>query len=133
MLSEYAIALAGMLQPPAGTGTSRVVAAASEGGPKAPRKPFAARVSTTRHGVTGTNWSPAPATGENAAVSVIGPFMVTLADAVVPVNEPGPEPVQPVKTKPALGAAEIPTTVPGLKKEPLAGLTAPPPEEFIHS
>jgi hypothetical protein len=66
----------------------------------------------------------------NLAVSVIGAFIVTLAGLVEPVNDPEPEPVQPLKLKLALGGADILTVWPLLKK-PLMGLTVPPAPAFI--
>src|ERR1017187_3053104 len=50
--NEYAAAVEGMLQLPCGIGKLRYVPPVM-GGP--PKVPFAFRVSTTRHGVTGTN------------------------------------------------------------------------------
>jgi hypothetical protein len=70
--------------------------------------------------------------GVKFAVSVIGPFIVTDAELVLPVNDPFPVPVQPVKLKPLLGLADIGTARPLLKK-PLAGLTIPPAPAFIVS
>jgi len=64
------------------------------------------------------------------AVSLIGPFMVTLAGLVAPVKEPDPLPLQPLKPKPSLGDAEIGTLWP-LLNQPLDGLTLPPVAAFI--
>src|ERR1700690_868429 len=56
--NEYAAAVDGTEQPPAGSTNERTVCAASSGPPNAPCAP---RVSTTRHGVSGWNVSsPAP-------------------------------------------------------------------------
>src|SRR5579872_802839 len=55
-LSEYACAVAGVLQVLCGMGTVRVDPAPMNGPPNIPVAP---RVSSTRHGVTGTNTRPA--------------------------------------------------------------------------
>jgi len=54
------------------------------------------------------------------AVSVIGPLMVIEAGLLVPVNYPGPLPVQFEKVKPTLGVALIVPVIPALY-HPLAG------------
>ena len=54
------------------------------------------------------------------AVSVIGPFIVTEAGLLVPVNDPGPLPVQLEKVKPRLGVALIVPLLPALN-HPVAG------------
>ena len=64
------------------------------------------------------------------AVSVIGPFIVTLAGLLAPVNDPEPLPVHPLKLKPLAGVAEIDTTCP-LLNQALDGLTVPPVPAFI--
>src|SRR5947209_16528747 len=68
--------------------------------------------------------------GVKLAVSVIGPFTVTLAGLLEPLKDPEPLPVQLLKPNPALGAAEMPTPVP-LLYQPLGGLTVPPDPVFI--
>jgi hypothetical protein len=64
---------------------------------------------------------------------MIGPFIVTLAGFVLPVNDPVPVPVQPLNAKPLLGVAVICTVCPLLKNDPLAGCTLPPVPAFIVS
>ena len=54
-MSEYACALGGILHALSGTAKLRLELPAIEGPPKSP---FGFRVSTIRHGVTGTNESP---------------------------------------------------------------------------
>src|SRR5438552_3896883 len=68
--------------------------------------------------------------GVKFAVSVIGPFIVTLAGLVVPLNDPVPVPLRLPKLKPAFGVAEIFTVCPLLKKA-LDGLTVPPVPALI--
>ena len=65
--------------------------------------------------------------GEKVAVSAMGPFMVTLAGLDVPVNEPGPTPVQKENCEPGLALAWIVTTLPAFCHA-LAGRTCPLPE-----
>jgi hypothetical protein len=56
IFSEYAPALDGIVHVvEVGMGTERLVYAASDGGPKAPVKPWPVRVSITRQGVTAMN------------------------------------------------------------------------------
>src|ERR1041384_5935985 len=64
------------------------------------------------------------------AVGVIGSFIVTDAEALVPENEPLPVPVQLSIWKPSDGVALMPTTA-LLFCQPLAGLTLPPAPAFI--
>ena len=64
------------------------------------------------------------------AVSLIGPFIVTLVGLLVPVKEPFPVPLQPVKLQLAFGVAEIVTFWP-LLYQPLAGPTVPPAPAVI--
>jgi hypothetical protein len=64
------------------------------------------------------------------AVSVIGPFIVTEAGLVVPVNEPEPTPVQLLKVNPCFALAWIETCFPRFC-QPLTGFTWPPCEAFI--
>jgi hypothetical protein len=45
--------------------------------------------------------------GAKVAVSVIGPFIVTVAEAEEPLKEPEPEPVHETKEKPLLGVPSI--------------------------
>ena len=66
----------------------------------------------------------------NAAVCVIGAFIVMFTGLVGPVKEPVPVPVQPLKPKPLFGVAVIWTLCP-LLKNPLAGSTVPPLPAFI--
>jgi hypothetical protein len=51
--NEYAAAVAGIPHELEGKGKERCVPAVIDGGPNAPVNPAAARVSATRHGVTG--------------------------------------------------------------------------------
>ena len=63
-------------------------------------------------------------------VSVIGPFIVTLALLPKPVKDPEPVPLQLMKPNPAFGVAEIPIICPLLKKL-LFGPPVPPLPAFI--
>ena len=64
------------------------------------------------------------------AVSVIGPFIKTDAGLVVPVNDPGPLPLQLLKWKLGDACALITTLLPPFC-HPLTGSTAPPAPAFI--
>jgi hypothetical protein len=59
------------------------------------------------------------------AVSVIAPFMVTVAGLLVPVKLPIPVPVQEVNACPFLAVALIVTVLPALR-HPVLGVTVPP-------
>ena len=63
--------------------------------------------------------------GSKFAISVIGPFIVIVADGEEPVYEPLPDPVHPVNLKPLAGEAEIVNLVPA-SYQPLLGETVPP-------
>jgi hypothetical protein len=71
--------------------------------------------------------------GANVAVSVMGPFIVTEAEADVPLNEPEPDPVHETKVdpfhetkvKPLLGVARMGTWVLAFC-HPVGGVVVPP-------
>jgi len=76
--------------------------------------------------------------GVKVAFSVMGPFMVTDAEAEVPLNEPEPDPVhetkvdpfQEVKVKPLLGVARMGTWVLAFC-QPVEGVVVPPALDWI--
>ena len=76
--------------------------------------------------------------GAKVAFSVIGPFMVTQAEADVPLNEPEPDPVHETKVdpfhstkvKPLLGVAIIGTSVLAFC-HPEGGEVVPPPLDWM--
>ena len=76
--------------------------------------------------------------GANVAVSVMGPFMVTEAEAEVPLNEPEPDPVHETKVdpfhetkvNPLLGVASMGTWVLAFC-HPVEGVVVPPALDWM--
>src|SRR5450432_489677 len=99
--------------------------------PRSGRYPIALRQTLESAQALGRCWSyQLSHQGVKVAVSVMGPFIMIEAGLVVPVNDPGPLPIQLEKWKLGDACALITTLLPPFC-HPLTGSTAPPAPAFI--